>query len=72
MPNSATPQVLGGAAELRSWGLGDLEPHKPFEFQLCNSPSAGGVLRSCGVAELEPVNLSKGMVLPRIYPETNQ
>ncbi len=52
MPNSASAQ---GA--LRTCGVGDLEPHKPFEFQLCNSPSAGGVLRSCGVAELELGNL---------------
>jgi hypothetical protein len=57
---------------LRSCGVAHLGPHKPFEFQLCNSLSAEGVLRSCGVAELEPVNVSKGMVLPRIYPETNQ
>ena len=40
-----------------TWGLGDLEPHKPFEFQLCNSPSAGGgvaELRSCRVKTEKP------------------
>ena len=55
--NAQLRKCAGGLAHLRSWGVGDLEPHKPFEFQLCNSPSAGGVQRSCRVAELKPRNL---------------
>ncbi len=69
LPNSPS---AGGAAELRSWGLGDLEPRKPFEFQLCNSPSAGGC---SGVAELQSWNretFPRAWFCKGFYPETNQ
>ena len=67
MPNSASAQ---GA--LRTCGVGDLEPRKPFEFQLCNSPSAGGgaaELRSCSVENGKP-SLAHGFAkdLPRNQP----
>ena len=67
MPNSASAQ---GA--LRTCGVGDLEPRKPFEFQLCNSTSAGGgaaELRSCRVENGKP-SLAHGFAkdLPRNQP----
>ena len=57
---------------LRSCALGDLEPRRPFDFQLCNSPSAGGgaaELRSCRVGTGKP-SLGHGFAkdLPRNQP----